>query len=59
MYLVALSTVSMMYQSCTMFFIITGLAEGYLCHSTWDGNQGGSKQSSLKDNRLFKFRRVI
>lgn len=59
MYLVALSTVSMMYQSCTMFFIITGLAEGYLCHSTWDGNKGSLKQSSINDDRLFKFRKVI
>ncbi len=59
MYFVALATVSMMNQSCTLFFIITGLSDAYLRLSRWDGNQGGEKAKAPIDNRLFKFRKVL
>ncbi|MFI3197965.1 MAG: O-antigen ligase family protein [Methylococcaceae bacterium] len=59
MYLIAVATVSMAYQSCTVFFLITGLADAYLRTSTWDGDQGGSKTPIAVDSRLFKFRRVL
>jgi fluoride ion exporter CrcB/FEX len=59
MYFIAVATVAMMYQSCTLFFIITGLSEGYLKFSTWDGEQGDSKTKTITDTRLFKFRKVI
>ncbi len=60
MYLIAITTVGMMYQSCTLFFLITGLSEKYLRISTWDGNQrGGDKVRIAVDSRLFKFRKVL
>jgi len=59
MYLIAVATVAMMYQSCTMFFIITGLSDAYLRLSTWDGNQGGGGVRMIPDTRRFKFRKVL
>jgi O-antigen ligase len=59
MYLIAVATVSMAYQSCTVFFLITGLADAYLRTSTWDGDQGGGKTPIAVDSRLFKFKRVL
>ncbi len=61
MYFIATATVAMMYQSGTVFFIITGLSDAYLRTSTWDGDQGNSnsKTKTAVDTRLFKFRRVI
>ena len=63
MYFIATATVAMMLQSCTMFFIITGLSDAYLRTSTWDGDQGNSNSNSKTktpiDARLFKFRKVI
>ena len=61
MYFIAIATVAMMYQSATLFFIITGLSESYLRTSTWDGDQGNSnsKTKTPIDARLFKFRKVI
>jgi len=61
MYFIATATVAMMLQSCTMFFIITGLSDAYLRTSTWDGDQGNSnsKTKTPIDARLFKFRKVI
>ncbi len=59
MYLIAVATVSMAYQSCTVFFLITGLADAYLRSSTWDGDQGGSKAKIAIDTRLFKFKKVL
>ena len=59
MYLIAVATVSMAYQSCTVFFLITGLADAYLRTSTGDGDQGGSKAKIATDTRRFKFRKVL
>jgi len=63
MYFIAVSTVSMAYQSCTVFFLITGLSEAYLQNSTWDGNErpdlNGGKARVEVDNRRYKFRRVL
>ena len=50
MYFIAVSTVSMAFQSCTVFFMITGLAEAYLQTSNWRVEP---------DIRRFKFRRVL
>ena len=60
MYFIAVATVAMMYQSCTLFFIIVGLSDAYLRLSKWDGNQGrpdGDKP--VIDTRKFKFRKVV
>ena len=61
MYFIAVATVAMMYQSCTLFFLITGLSDAYLRMSTWDGDSGGSggKTKIAPDNRKFKFRKVL
>ncbi len=59
MYLIAVATVAMMYQSCTLFFIITGLSDAYLRTSQWDGDQGNGKTKPVPDTRKFKFRKVI
>ncbi len=59
MYLIAVATVAMMYQSCTVFFIITGLSDAYLRTSTWDGDQGGGKAKIAPDTRKFKFLKVL
>ena len=59
MYLIAVATVAMMYQSCTVFFLITGLSDAYLRTSTWDGDQGGGKSRVAPDTRKFKFRKVL
>lgn len=59
MYLIAVSTVAMMYQSCTVFFLITGLSDAYLRSSTWDGYRGEDKAAVITDNRRFRFRKVI
>lgn len=59
MYFIAVATVAMMYQSCTLFFIITGLADAYLRTSTWDGDQGGGKTKAVPDTRKFKFKKVL
>lgn len=62
MYLVAITTVGMMYQSCTLFFLITGLSDAYLRMSTWDGDSKGGRNGKTKvvsDTRRFKFKKVI
>ncbi len=59
MYFIAICTVAMMYQSCTVLFLITGLADAYLRTSTWDGTQGGGKTTPAADTRLFRFRKVL
>jgi len=59
MYFIAVATVAMMNQSCTLFFIIVGLSDAYLRLSTWDGDQGGDKTRVEPDNRKFKFRKVL
>jgi len=59
MYFIAVSTVAMMYQSCTLLFLITGMAEAYLRFSTWDGHYGGSAEKTLIDDRIFRFRKVL
>ena len=58
MYFIAVATVAMMGQSCTMFFLILGLSDAYLRHSTWDGNSGKAETKTL-DTRLFRFRKVL
>lgn len=59
MYLIAVATVAMMNQSCTLFFIIVGLSDAYLRLSRWDGDQGGEKAKIVPDTRKFKFRKVL
>ena len=59
MYLIAVATVAMMYQSCTLFFIITGLSDAYLRASTWDGDQSGGKSEAEYNTRRFKFKKVL
>ncbi len=62
MYTVAVATVAMMYQSCTVFFLITGLSDAYLRMSTWDGDSkgdGSGKTKVMTDTRKFKFRKVL
>ena len=59
MYFIAVATVAMMYQSCTLFFLITGLSDAYLRTSTWDGDQGGGKVRIAPDTRKFKFQKVL
>lgn len=59
MYFIAVATVAMMYQSCTLFFIITGLSDAYLRTSTWDGGPRGGNTGRLLDTRKFKFRKVL
>jgi hypothetical protein len=59
MYLIAIATVAMMYQSSTLFFIITGLSDAYLRTSTWDGERGDGKIRIVPDTRKFKFRKVL
>jgi hypothetical protein len=57
--LIAIATVAMMYQSATLFFIITGLSDAYLRTSTWDGERGDGKIGIVPDTRKFKFRKVL
>ncbi|MCX7086459.1 MAG: hypothetical protein NTV00_00240 [Methylococcales bacterium] len=62
MYMVAITTVAMLYQSCTLFFLITGLSDAYLRTSTWDGDSkggGSGKTKIITDTRKFKFRKVL
>ena len=59
MYFIADCTVSMQYQSSTLFFIITGLSDAYLRTSNWDGNSGVIKDKIELDTRKFKFRKVL
>ena len=59
MYFIAVATVAMMNQSCTLFFIIVGLSDVYLRMSTWDGDQRGAKIGTAPDTRKFKFRKVL
>lgn len=59
MYVIAVATVAMMNQSCTLFFIIVGLSDAYLRMSTWDGDQGSGKSKIEPDTRRFKFRKVL
>jgi O-Antigen ligase len=59
MYLIAVATVAMLYQSCTMFFIITGLSDAYLRLSKWDGYQGTTKATIAPDTRKYKFKKVL
>lgn len=59
MYLIAVATVAMLYQSCTMFFVITGLSDAYLRLSKWDGYQGTTKAAIAPDTRKYKFKKVL
>ena len=59
MYLIAVATVAMMYQSSTVFFILTGLSDAYLRTSTGDGDRGDGKTKIESDTRKFKFRKVL
>jgi hypothetical protein len=58
MYLIAVATVAMMGQSCTLFFLVTGLSDAYLRTSTWDGHSG-EENAQVPDTRLFRFRKVL
>lgn len=58
MYLIAVATVAMMGQSCTLFFLVTGLSDAYLRTSTWDGGSG-EENAHVPDTRLFRFRKVL
>lgn len=61
MYFIAVATVAMMYQSCTVLFIVTGLSDAYLRTSRWDGDQAGEKKTSQQVNssRISGFRRIL
>lgn len=59
MYFIAITTVAMMYQSCTLFFLITGLSDAYLRSSTWDGYRDNEKTKAPSDTRQFRFRKVL
>ena len=59
MYFIAVCTVGMLYQSCTLFFIITGLSDAYLRLSKWDGYQGTTKATIAPDTRKYKFKKVL
>ena len=59
MYFIAVATVAMMNQTCTLFFIIVGLSDAYLRLSKWDGDQGLAGKRAVADSRKFKFRKVI
>lgn len=61
MYFIAVATVAMMGQSCTLFFIMVGLSDAYLRTSRWDGDEGlqPGTAKEIIDQRKFKFRRVI
>ena len=59
MYFIADCTVSMQFQTSTLFFIITGLSDAYLRTSNWDGNSGIIKDKIEFDTRKFKFRKVL
>jgi hypothetical protein len=59
MYLIAVATVAMMYQSSTLFFIITGLSDAYLRMSTGDGDSSDGKTKAAPDTRKFKFKKVL
>ncbi len=59
MYFIAVATVAMMNQSCTLFFLITGLSDAYLRTSTWDGYRDDAKIKGTSDTRLFRFRKVL
>jgi hypothetical protein len=64
MYFIAVATVAMMYQSCTLFFLITGLADAYLAgHTGGQGGEGGLvKSADLVDDHApsrHPFRRVL
>ena len=58
MYFISIITVAMMEQSCTLFFIVTGLSDAYLRTSTWDGNSG-KKNTQITDTRRFRFQKVL
>ena len=59
MYLIAVATVAMMFQSCTLFFLITGLSDAYLRNNTRDDAQDDSKIKTAQENRKFKFKKVL
>jgi hypothetical protein len=58
MYFISIITVAMMEQSCTLFFIVTGLSDAYLRTSTWDGNSG-KENTQVTDTRRFRFQKVL
>jgi O-antigen ligase len=58
MYFIAVATVAMMGQSCTLFFLVTGLSDAYLRTSTWDGGSG-EENAHVPDTRLFRFHKVL
>jgi hypothetical protein len=58
MYFIAVATVAMMGQSCTLFFLVTGLSDAYLRTSTWDGGSG-EENAQAPDTRLFRFHKVL
>ena len=59
MYFIAVATVAMMYQSSTLFFLITGLSDAYLRTSRWDGYRGDGITKIEPDTRKFRFRKVL
>lgn len=59
MYFIAVATVAMMYQSCTLFFLITGLSDAYLRLSRQDYIARPGLFKTRPDLRKFKFRKVL
>ncbi|MEI6708791.1 MAG: O-antigen ligase family protein [Methylococcales bacterium] len=58
MYLIAVATVAMMAQSCTLFFLVTGLSDAYLRTSIWDGHSG-KENTQVTDTPRFRFHKVL
>ncbi len=58
MYFIAITTVAMMVQSCTLFFIVTGLSDAYLRTSIWDG-YSSKENTKVTDTRRFRFHKVL
>ena len=58
MYFISIITVAMMFQSGTLFFLVTGLSDAYLRTSTWDG-YSVKENSQVKDTRRFRFHKVL
>ncbi|NOS87938.1 MAG: O-antigen ligase family protein [Methylococcaceae bacterium] len=60
MYFIAVATVAMMYQSCTLFFLLTGLTDAHLRRDVLDSRQFLLEMGHcVPDERKYKFRKVL
>ncbi|MCX7099600.1 MAG: O-antigen ligase family protein [Methylococcales bacterium] len=58
LYFIAVATVAMMYQSCTLFFLMTGWSDAYLRKGI-QNDLPGAISKTQPDTRKFKFRKVL